>query len=120
MLIKQKSDWVHRREKMYNGIGGVKVPTTGKSCLPTALMLEGSKKILPGFLESHEQKGRHPLLLSDESQAKLGFIKDARDGTVYLKDWNDHVKVYRDVNTRLNVICISHFPRHGIHPEEFV
>ena len=34
--------------------------------------------------------------------------------------WDDHVKVYRDVNTRLKVICISQFPRNCIRPEEFV
>ena len=30
IAIKQKFDWVHKREKTYNGIGGTKVKTYGK------------------------------------------------------------------------------------------
>ena len=52
--------------------------------------------ILPQFLQSHEQPGKHPLLLSDECQAKLGFVKDMREGKVYLKDYDDEIEVFRD------------------------
>jgi hypothetical protein len=110
MPIKQKFVWVHRREKSYSGIGENKVKTTGKRSLPVAMKLKYSGLILPQFLQSHEQPGKHPLLLSDECQAKLGFVKDMREGKVYLKDYDDEIEVFRDRQSGLKVICISHFP----------
>ena len=71
---------------------------------------EEQRKILPGFLESHEQPGRHPLLLSDDSQAKMGFVKDMREGEVYLKDYDDYLEVYRAEGSGLKVVCVSNFP----------
>eukprot|EP00973_Karenia_brevis_P028263 3894484-Karenia_brevis.AAC.1 len=70
-MIKQKFDWVHQREDTFTGIGGIKVKTYGKTKLPVAMKLNGSRQILPGFLESHEQDGAHPLLLSDQAQAQM-------------------------------------------------
>eukprot|EP00973_Karenia_brevis_P050892 7068095-Karenia_brevis.AAC.1 len=35
------------------------------------MKLHQSQQILPGFLESHEQDGAHPLLLSDQAQAQM-------------------------------------------------
>ena len=66
-IRENKLAWIHRRERSFNGIGDAKVITYGKRSVPAAWMLQKSRKILPGFLESHEQKGHHPLLLSDES-----------------------------------------------------
>ena len=78
--------------------------------------LKNSKKILPAALESHEQKGRHPLLLSGESQGKLGFMKDMRSGRVYLQDYKsgdimDELEVCRAAGSGLSVVCVSHFPK---------
>ena len=76
--------------------------------------------LLPGFLESHEQDGRHPLLLSDDSQAKLGFVKDMRENIVNLKDYDDYLEIHRAKGSGLKVVCISHFPKNCVPPEMFV
>ena len=102
--------WLHRREREFKGIGNAKVKTTGKRRLCTALKMSNSGLILPGFLESHEEPGDHPLLLSDQSQARLGFVKDMREGKVYLKDHDDYVDIYRAEGSGLKVVCVSHFP----------
>ena len=75
-------DWVHQRTKTFTGIGNAQVKTYDKRIMPTCMQLKNSKMLLPGFLESHEQDGSHPLLLSDDSQARLGFVKDMRDNVV--------------------------------------
>mgnify|MGYP007025871978 CR=1 FL=1 len=61
-------------------------------------------------IESHQQKGRHPILLSDASQAKLGMLKDMRTGQVRLKDYDDEIEVCRTHDSALKVICISNYP----------
>ena len=109
--LKQKFDWAHQRSKVYNGIGGTKVQTYGKRRLLATWLLTRSKKILPGYLESHEQDGRRPMLMSDESQAKMGFVKDMREGKIYLKDYDDYIDVYRAEGSGLKVVCISHSPK---------
>ena len=119
-IRENKLAWIHRRERSFNGIGDAKVITYGKRSVPAAWMLQKSRKILPGFLESHEQKGHHPLLLSDESQAKMGFVKDMPEGICYLKDYDDYLEMYRAKGSGLKVVCISHFPRGRITPEMFV
>eukprot|EP00973_Karenia_brevis_P008753 1183431-Karenia_brevis.AAC.1 len=58
------------------------------------MKLNGSQQILPGLKESHEQDGARPLLLSDQAQAHMGFVKDMREGRVYLKDYDDYLDVY--------------------------
>jgi hypothetical protein len=83
-------------------------------------MLKNSQKIILGWLESHEQAGAHPLLLSDESQAQMGFVKDMRAGVVYLKDYDDYLDVYRAENSGLEVIGISNFPKGAVTREMFV
>eukprot|EP00973_Karenia_brevis_P066307 9216266-Karenia_brevis.AAC.1 len=68
-MIKQKFDWAHQTPKTFTGIGGCKVKTYGKRKLPVSFKLRESQQIIPGFLDSHEQDGAHPLLLSDQAQA---------------------------------------------------
>ena len=119
MNVQQKFEWVHRRAKTYNGIGGTKVGTLGKRRLPAAWWLVNQKKVLSGFLESHEQKGSHPLLLSDGSQARMGFVKDMRAGKIYLKDYDDYIDIYRAKGSGLRVVCISHFPEGAFNPADF-
>ena len=113
-------EWIHRCVRNFNGIGDAKVQTLGKRKMPTAFMLTNSKKILPGFLQSHEQMGNHPLLLSDESQSRMGFVKDMREGVCYLKDYDGYLEMYRAKGSGLKVVCISHFPRGRITLEMFV
>merc|ERR1711873_365690 len=108
--VTPKLEWAHRRAKKFSGIGGSEIRTKGKRRIPTAFKLANSGKILPGFLESHEQAGNHPLLLSDASQSRMGFVKDMREGKVYLKDYDDYLEIYRAHGSGLKVVCISHFP----------
>ena len=104
-------DWGHQRSKSFQGIGNATVQAIGKRIMPTCMQLKNSKLLLPGFLESHEQKGRHPLLLSDESQATLGFVKDMRAKKIFLQDYDDYLDVYRAKGCGLKVVCVSHFPK---------
>ena len=82
-------EWIHHREKLFKGIGSATVQTFGKRAVPICFKLSKSGLLLPGYIESHEQLGEHPLLLSDLSQARLGMVKDMRLGQVMLKDYND-------------------------------
>ena len=117
--IKHKFDWLHQRSKVYNGIGGTKVHTYGKRRMPAAWLLNKTKKILPGYLESQEQDGRRPMLMSDESQCRMGFVKDMREGKIYLKDYDDYIDVYRAEGSGLKVVCISHFPQGAMNKPDF-
>ena len=54
-----------------------------------------SDMILPGFLEAHEQRGNHPLLLSGESQSRMVFATDMRERSIHFKDQGDFLDVYR-------------------------
>jgi len=67
----------------FTGVGSA--PSTGKWKLPVALQLKESKLVLPGAIDSHEiANSRHPLLISQGCQAKLGFTKSSRKGTITL------------------------------------
>jgi hypothetical protein len=118
--IDVKFDWIHRRVRSFTGIGSAKVETIGKRKCPTVFLLENSQKIIPGYPESHEQVGSYPLLLSDESQARMGFVKDMREGVVYVKDYDDYLDVYHAENSGLKVVCVSHFPKGPLTREMFV
>ena len=66
--------------------------------------------VIPGKLDSHEiADSRHPLLLSQACQAKMGFMKSSRSGTITLEDY-DHqeVEVVRQARTGLFMIRIDH------------
>ena len=82
--------------------------------------MKNSGHILPTCIQTHEQKGNHPLLLSDPSQAALGLVKNMRKGIVYLEDYDDYLKVYRATGTGLKVICVSNFPEKLRNPEVYV
>ena len=92
----------------FTGVGNA--TTAGRWKIPCALRLEDSGVILPGGLDSHEMKGvNYPLLLSQSVQSKLGFIKDTRDGTIILKDYeHQHLEVVRQAKTGLYMIRIDH------------
>lgn len=109
-LAESKFEWIRRRQRKYFGIGGAKVYPHGKRRMPIALLMKRTQKILPGFLESHIQKGTHPLLLSDEYQAKCRFFKGMRGGRIYREDYDDYIDVYRAKGSGIKVICVSNFP----------
>ena len=60
--------------------------------------------------DSHEMpNSKHPLLFSQSCQAKLGFKKDVRDGTITMKDYDDqNLEVARQIRTGLFMIRIDH------------
>ena len=73
-------------------------------------MLPESGVTLQGSLDSHEiAEARHPLLLSNSCQAKLGFTKSSRRGTVSLDDYdNQELEVARQIRTGLLMVRIDH------------
>ena len=51
------------------------------------LKLQESGTVLPGYGDTHELEGpSHPMLLSQGAQAKLGFKKSSRHGTIEMED----------------------------------
>ena len=84
-----------------NGIGiGL---TKGKYALPFAVITQRSGIPLPGVLESSSVgDSSTPLLLSQAVQAKFGFRKDIRRGTIELIDYEgESLKVVRQIRTGL-------------------
>ena len=64
-----------------------------------ALRLVSTGKISLGSLESPEQGGNHPLLLSEDSQVLMGM----REGRIYFADQNDVLDLYRAEGCGLKV-----------------
>ena len=66
--------------------------------------------VLPCSIESHETAdSRHPLLISQSCQAKLGFTKSSRKGTITLDDYEDQgLEVARQIRTGLFMVRIDH------------
>ncbi len=92
----------------YSGIGATK--TTGKYRFPMSLLMEKSQLTLPGIIDSHEiETSHHPMLLSQSAQAKLGFRKSSRKGTIELEDHpGETVEVARQKGTGLFMVRIDH------------
>ena len=92
----------------FSGVGSS--TTTGKYVLPFSLMLTPSRLRLPGLIESHQVRdGKHLMLPSQAAQAKLGFVKNVRRGTIMLEDYEgQEIEVCRQVNTGLYIIRIDH------------
>ena len=90
----------------FTGIGSS--PSTGKWKLPAGFLLNESGMVLPGSLNSHEiADSRHPLLISQAAQAKLGFTKSARKGNITLDDYADQgLEVARQIRTGLFMVRI--------------
>ena len=92
----------------FTGIGTS--ATTGKWKMPAAFLLNESGMLLPGSIDSHEtEKSKHPLLISQACQAKLGFTKKSRDGTITMDDYeNQGLEVARQARTGLFMVRIDH------------
>lgn len=88
------SGLVHRKEKSFSRIRGCQVESYGERRLRPEQKMMRSGNIRPGAVESHEQDGRYPMLLSDQAQATRGIIKDMRSGLKYLKDFDDSSQCY--------------------------
>ena len=98
---------IDAKTTQFTGIGSSQ--STGKYKLPTGFRLNESGTVIPGALDSHETDSRHPLLISQAVQAKLGFTKSSRNGAVTLDDYdNQSLEVAREVGTGLFMIRIDH------------
>ena len=98
------------RSHMFGGICNGSTQSGGKSRMPYAMQLVESLQNLPGVIGSHEITDKdHPLLLSQKAQAKFGFIKNMRRGTIVCED-HDHqnLEVVRQKGTGLFMIRIDH------------
>ena len=78
--------------------------------MPAAFLLNESGMVLPGSIDSHETAtSKHPLLISQACQAKLGFTKKSRDGTITMDDYeNQGLEVARQARTGLFMVRIDH------------
>ena len=71
--------------------------------------LDGEVKTLCGVIESYELEFEHdnfvPLLLSLPNQATLGLMKDMRNGTAFLKDYQVEIELCKAKQN--NLLCIN-------------
>ena len=100
--------WMNRTTKHTKVLVQTKVRTYGKRCMPASIKLNNGK-VIKCTLESHEQEGKHPVLLSKPSQAELGLVKNMRKNTCYLMDYGEEVEMCRAHDTGLDCICISNY-----------
>ena len=95
----------------FTGIGTS--PTTGKWKMPAAFLLNESGMVLPGSIDSHEtETSRHPLLISQACQAKLGFTKSPATARLLwtitrTKDLKLHDKPEQDCSWYELITCSS-------------
>ena len=117
----------------FTGVGSK--TSSGLWKVPIGVKLVESGLVLPGAVSSHEiADSRHPMLLSQGAQAKMGFTKSVRKGTITLDDYDGQsLEVVRQANTGLFMIRIDHLiykqyfdfaPEHNmrcvlINPEEY-
>ncbi len=90
--------------------GGGNAQTAGKLHVPFATKLVESGMIIPGGMDSHElPTADHPMLISQSVQARLGMIRDIRNGIIWLQDSdNQTLEVVRHYKTGLFMIRIDH------------
>ena len=107
-VLRLQPIWIHRKATTFNGVGTS--TTSGKLKIPMAIRLQESDMVIPGCVHLHEiPEKRHPLLLSQACQAKLGMTKRVRDGSITLEDYDaQSLEVARQVGTGLLIIRIDH------------
>ena len=83
--------------------------SNGRFAIPFAIRSIGGQTIA-GVTISHQiEDANHPILLSIEMQAKQGFIKDVRAGTIKLLDYPDErLEIVRQAGTGLFMARIDH------------
>ena len=98
------------KRHVFGGIGSGSTHSSGKYRMPFAMQLMQSRLNLPGAIDSHEIADKsHPMLLSQTAQAKFGFIKNIRRGTLTLEDYaNQGSEVARQKGTGLFMVRIDH------------
>ena len=79
--------WLKRKATTFNGVGTS--TTSGKLKIAMAIRLQESHMVIPGCVHSHGiPEKTHPLLVSQDCQAKLGMTKRVRDGSITLDDYD--------------------------------
>ena len=97
-----------RRGCTYSGIGDTTVHSSGEWSVPVVLRGCKYKHKHAVFLESNEQEGEQPLLLSRESQKLLRLVKDTEENTVYSKLLEDYLEIRRTESSGLRVFRVDH------------
>ena len=85
MKLKKRGVKMHKLEDtdtMFKGVG--KSKGKAKYLIPFAVRFKESKMVLHGTMESFEMEGdsTHLLLFTQQQQAKLGFMKDMKNGVM--------------------------------------
>eukprot|EP00434_Breviolum_minutum_P004941 symbB.v1.2.004358.t1/scaffold240.1/size264318/14 len=97
-------------QKEYNGVGSTATKASTMLRIPFSVKpLDEKVKTLCGVIESYELEFEHdnfvPLLLSLPNQATLGLMKDMRNGTAFLKDYQVEIELCKAKQN--NLLCIN-------------
>jgi len=96
--------------KEYNGVGSTATKASTMLRIPFSVKpLDERVKSLCGVIEGYELEFEHdnfvPLLLSLPNQATLGLMKDMRNGTAFLKDYQVEIDLSKAKQN--NLLCIN-------------
>ena len=97
-------------QKEYNGVGATATKASTVLRIPFSVKpLDERVKTSCGVIESYELEFEHdnfvPLLLSLPNQATLGLMKDIRNGTAFLKDYQVEIELCKA--KQYNLLCIN-------------
>ena len=96
--------------KEYNGVGATATKSSSMFHIPFSVKpLDEKLRTLCGVIESYELEFENdnfvPLLLSLPNQATLGLMKDMRNGTAFLKDYQVEIELCKAKQN--NLLCIN-------------
>ena len=103
-------EWVSRQQRTYSGIGNTKVTTAGKWRMPGVIQGFKHGKKHARILDSNEQDGNHPMLLSQHTQMRLKLVKDMEGLTLYSRLIDDYIDLKRAKGSGLLVFRIDNWP----------
>ena len=91
----------------FKGVGSK--TTTGKYQIPFGMKRASTGISHQGAVSSHEIAGAsHPMLLSQGTQAQIGFVKCMRSVKITLLDFGEELEVVRQARTGLFMVRIDH------------
>ena len=101
---------IDARPRNFGGVGRGIIQSKGQYRMPFALQLEETLRRVPGVIDSHEvNDSDQPVLMSQLAQARFGFVKSMRDGTITCKDYDDQsIEVVRQKGIGLFMVRIDH------------
>ncbi len=97
-------------QKEYNGVGATATKSSSMFRIPFSVKpLDEKLRTLCGVIESYELEFENdnfvPLLSSLPNQATLGLMKDMRNGTAFLKDYQVEIELCKARQN--NLLCIN-------------